>query len=169
MGVIDKLNSRISTLNDPKDLRMMVCQKAFSDLEDSMLEAIKAKLAEGRKNDNTFIHPSYEEDLQPNGFFKTRETAQAYQRMKLYRFGIPIVSGGINLKMTGELVDNMYVDIQYDSAEVTSSYVGRSLNAAATLRGYNQNNQYKITKPNVFWFREQMYPYIKKLLKERLK
>lgn len=99
----------------------------------------KERIITGYGMGGQIMHPTYEEDSGFGGFFKSPETAAAYRRMKMYRFGVAPTRGA-NLIMTGELYDNMYLDIDDTGAEITSSYVGPSLHAAHVIRDYNTMN-----------------------------
>lgn len=150
----DKINGWISRISAGDEMLRKSAKSVFEENSDKIVELTKERISTGYGMDGTLIHPTYEEDLKPNGFFKSTETARAYQRMKMYRFGVQPTKG-INLRMTGELYDNMYVDIDDEGALTTSNYVGHSLNAAWYMRDIdtiNRNGAFKFFPSWVMYY-----------------
>jgi hypothetical protein len=97
--------------------------------EQDIIEYQRIQLLEGHNSDGNDMHPFYSEDLKPNGYFKSKESAGRYAAWKEgidYPYTVSRNHDAPNLYITGRFHDELGVKFNADSVEIVpkTSYAG---------------------------------------------
>lgn len=116
MMTLQQLTDNVKAMSVPT-LIGDVLQKHGGDI----MELQQVQLLEGHNNDGKDMHPFYSEDLQPQGYFKTKETASKYAAWKEtlnYPYRVDRNTDAPNLYITGKFHDEMRVQFTNDGVSV---------------------------------------------------
>lgn len=86
--------------------------------EQDIMELQRVQLLEGHDNEGKDIHPFYTEDLKPQGYFKSRESAERYAAWKeslSYPYSVQRNTYAPNLYITGVFHNELAVRFNADS------------------------------------------------------
>lgn len=123
MSVIDQLLSNVETLQaslDSGDVQRDVLERHREDI----IELQQIQLLEGKGSDGEDLRPYYSEDLQPQGWFKSKESAGRYAAWKgtlSYPFSVQRNPDAPNLYITGVFHGDLDVRFDPDSLAVVPS------------------------------------------------
>jgi hypothetical protein len=120
MSVIDQLLSNVETLQaslDSGDVQRDVLERHREDI----IELQQIQLLEGKGSDGEDLRPYYSEDLQPQGWFKSKETAGRYAAWKgtlSYPFSVQRNPDAPNLYITGVFHGDLDVQFNPDTLAI---------------------------------------------------
>lgn len=120
MSVIDQLLSNVETLQaslDSGDVQRDVLERHREDI----IELQQIQLLEGKGSDGEDLRPYYSEDLQPQGWFKSKETAGRYAAWKgtlSYPFNVQRNPDAPNLYITGVFHGDLDVQFNPDTLAI---------------------------------------------------
>ncbi len=86
-----------------------------------IVEQQKIQLLSGKNSQGEDIHPFYTEDVQPRGWFKSRESAQRYADWKQtisYPYSVKRNPNAPNLYITGVFHDDLGISFGSDAVEI---------------------------------------------------
>lgn len=113
-------------LNNAKELQRDLTQGSIirDVLEphgDEIVDLQKTQLLEGKASDGKDIHPFYTEDLKPQGYFRSRHTAENYRAWKQtisYPKSVSRNPNAPNLYITGVFHNDLNVAFNSDSVGI---------------------------------------------------
>lgn len=120
MSVIDQLLSNVETLQaslDSGDVQRDVLERHREDI----IELQQIQLLEGKGSDGEDLRPYYSEDLQPQGWFKSKESAGRYAAWKgtlSYPFSVQRNTDAPNLYITGVFHGDLDVQFNPDTLAI---------------------------------------------------
>jgi hypothetical protein len=120
MSVIDQLLFNVETLQaslDSGDVQRDVLERHREDI----IELQQIQLLEGKGSDGEDLRPYYSEDLQPQGWFKSKETAGRYAAWKgtlSYPFSVQRNPDAPNLYITGVFHGDLDVQFNPDTLAI---------------------------------------------------
>lgn len=120
MSVIDQLLSNVETLQaslDSGDVQRDVLERHREDI----IELQQIQLLEGKGSDGEDLRPYYSEDLQPQGWFKSKESAGRYAAWKgtlSYPFSVQRNPDAPNLYITGVFHGDLDVQFNPDTLAI---------------------------------------------------
>lgn len=81
MGILDQLLNKVTDVNDGLTSGALI-RNVVTNHEADIMDRQYEQLFEGKTATGDDIRPYYSEDLQPHGYFKTKEAAQRYADWK---------------------------------------------------------------------------------------
>ena len=121
MGILNDLLGRVRTVNDGLLTGSLVRDVLVSHPDD-ILELQRIQLFEGKAANGEDIRPYYSEDLKPNGYFYSVETAGRYADWKLNGINYPYTANrnpdAPNLFINGRFHDELGVQFLSDAVGV---------------------------------------------------
>lgn len=106
--------------------------------EQDIIEYQRIQLLEGKNSDGEDMRPYYTEDLKPDGYFKSRESAGRYAAWKeslSYPFSASRNHNAPNLYINGRFHDELGIRFLDDGVEV----VPKTMYAAGIMAKYGRN------------------------------
>lgn len=97
-------------------------REVLQDHEDDLMEQQHIQLLEGKGSDGNDLRPYYTEDLQPNGYFKSQQTASNYMAWKeSLNYPYSVTRGNSdapNLYINGRFYSEMQIEFGVDALMV---------------------------------------------------
>ena len=81
MEILEALRSRVVAVNDSLESGGII-RDVLEPREGDIMELQQIQLLEGKRPDGDDIRPYYSEDIQPSGYFKSKESAARYAAWK---------------------------------------------------------------------------------------
>lgn len=106
--------------------------------EQDIIEYQRIQLLEGKNSDGEDMRPYYTEDLKPDGYFNSRESAGRYAAWKeslSYPFSVSRNHNAPNLYINGRFHDELGIRFLDDGVEV----VPKTMYAAGIMAKYGRN------------------------------
>ena len=106
--------------------------------EQDIIEYQRIQLLEGKNSDGEDMRPYYTEDLKPDGYFNSRESAGRYAAWKeslSYPFSVSRNHNAPNLYISGRFHDELGIRFLDDGVEV----VPKTMYAAGIMAKYGRN------------------------------
>lgn len=121
MGILDDLRTRVQSVNDGLETGDFV-RNVVVKHPDDILELQRRQLFEGKNSKGEDLHPFYSEDLKPNGYFHSVESAGRYAAWKKNGINYPYTANrnpdAPNLYINGRFHDELGVQFLADSVGV---------------------------------------------------
>lgn len=127
MGILNDLRARVAYVNDGLQTGELV-RNAVVRHPDDILDLQKQQLFSGLASDGKDIRPYYSEDLKPNGYFYTVDSANRYAAWKESGINYPYSANrnpdAPNLYINGRFHDELGVQFDAQTVEIvgTTSY-----------------------------------------------
>ena len=121
MGILNDLRNRVQMVNDGLTTGEMVRDVVIRHPDDIM-EQQRIQLFEGKKNNGEDLRPHYSEDLKPNGYFHSVDSAGRYAAWKQSGSNYPYTANrnpdAPNLYINGRFHDELGVQFLIDSVGI---------------------------------------------------
>lgn len=122
MGILNDLLARVRSVNDGLQTGGII-RDVIVQHPDDILDLQRQQLFEGKRSDGEDIRPFYSEDLKPNGYFHSVETAGRYAGWKQSGINYPYKANNRNpdapnLYINGRFHDELGVQFGSDSVGV---------------------------------------------------
>lgn len=121
MGILNDLRTRVQTVSDGLLTGSLIRDVVVSHPDD-ILELQRIQLFEGKAANGKDIRPYYSEDLKPDGYFYSVETAGRYADWKLNGINYPYTAernpDAPNLFINGRFHDELGVQFLTDSVGI---------------------------------------------------
>lgn len=121
MDILTDLRARVRTVNDGLMTGTLIRDVVIAHPDD-ILELQRIQLFEGKAASGEDIRPYYSEDLKPNGYFYSVETAGRYADWKLTGINYPYTANrnpdAPNLYINGRFHDELGVQFLADSVGI---------------------------------------------------
>lgn len=122
MGILNDLRSRVQQFNDGMETGVLV-RDVLVNHGDDILDLQRIQLFEGKASNGQDIRPYYSEDLKPNGFFHSVQSAGRYAAWKLDGINYPYTArdrnpDAPNLFINGRFHDELGVEFLSDSVGI---------------------------------------------------
>lgn len=123
MGILDDLLMRVKTAAGGIETGTLIGSVVQNHSEDIM-SLQKEQLLGGKSSSGDDIRPYYSEDVRPNGWFKSTESAKRYAEWKVSGISYPSYSGGArnpdapNLYITGKFHDELEIQFSLTTVAV---------------------------------------------------
>lgn len=165
MNVIDELLDNVRNVNTM--LQSEEVRDVCSNHSEDILDMVRIQLLEGKAANGENLRPSYSEDLQPGGFFKSRESAKRYADWKLtisYPAQVGRDPDTPNLYINGKFHSELDLKVG-DSAMMVD---GSTAYADRIMDKYGKQN-FGLTDENCnILAKDYLYPTLIKKIKEML-
>lgn len=96
-------------------------REALVPYEEDIVEQQRIQLLEGKNSDGEDMHPFYSEDVKPNGYFHTKESAARYREWKqtiTYPYSVKRNPDAPNLYITGVFHDDLGVELTNENVRI---------------------------------------------------
>ena len=113
-------------------------REALVPYEEDIVEQQRIQLLEGKNSDGEDMHPFYSEDVKPNGYFHTKESAARYREWKqtiTYPYSVKRNPDAPNLYITGVFHDDLGVAFGKDYVAI----IPDTAYAANIMQKYGMN------------------------------
>lgn len=135
MGILNDLRARVADVNDGLQTGELV-RDAIVKHPDDILDLQKQQLFSGLASNGQDIRPYYSEDLKPNGYFYTVESAKRYAEWKATGINYPYTADrnpdAPNLYINGRFHDELGVQFDVETVGI----VGASTYAKGIIEKY---------------------------------
>lgn len=121
MGILNDLRTRVQSVNDGLTTGELV-RNVIVQHPDDIIEQQRIQLFEGKNANGEDIRPYYSEDLKPNGFFHSVDSAGRYADWKQSGINYPYTAkrnpDAPNLYINGRFHDELGVQFLTDSVGI---------------------------------------------------
>lgn len=123
MGILEDLLARVRTFENGLQTGSAI-RDALQPFGSDILEAQRVQLLEGRNSGGEDIRPYYSEDLKPQGYFYSAESAGRYAAWKQdlsYPYSVKRNPDAPNLYITGRFHSELEVQFNSDSLGIVAT------------------------------------------------